>query len=346
MAREIERKTNKPRTPNRPIRLITRVVSGDEKAWQQFIEAYAGFIYSLAWRYARQDVDVASDLFLFVLEGLRRTDTDGLAFYRLRRYLDSLSRYGGRSRFVTWLALVSKNLFRDWFREQGGRRILPKEIEGLDAIDKELFRLLFWEGNTEREAIERIRCSLSSSLTEAEFEHHIQHVYQRMTKRNFWTIYQELLRRSPALGIGSSSPSGHGRPLDVADLRLESRPDRLLELLEGKSLAAEVSTQLREAVLSLPKVAQNVVLLLCVQGVTGEECAKIMGFSKRQRVYDEMAKAKRKIKLALKKAGIDHERAMEATSFLSNSSEENEKGWFRSPDRKSSSVMTQHDSKK
>lgn len=304
------------RAPDRPVKLLTRIVSGDPKAWQRFVELFAGFIYALAWRYARRDIDVASELFLVVLEGLRREDAEGRAYYRLRRYLDSLERYGGRSRFITWLALVAKNLFRDWFREHGGRKVLPKEIEGLDHVDQELFRLVFWEGSNENEAFEKLRSSGQAGLTREEFERHLRHVYSRLSDRNFWRIYQDLLRRVPALGLGSSSRTGEGHPLDIPDPRSETRPDLACELLEDRIAASEVGCALRQAVEVLPPTTRNVVLLLLVQGLSGDECCRVMGFRKRQRVYDEMANARKKIRSFLDRRGIDETKARQATDFL------------------------------
>jgi RNA polymerase sigma factor (sigma-70 family) len=302
--------------PDRPVKLLLQVVAGDQQAWHRFVELYAGFIYSLAWRYARNDVDIASELFLVVLEGLRRPDAAGRMFYRLRRYLQSMERYGGLSRFVTWLALVARNLFRDWFREQGSRRVMPKEVEGLDRVDQELFRLVFWDGCTEREALEHLRSSFRPGLSEEEFEKHLQHVYTRLSDRNFWTIYQELLRRVPARGLGTSDPWSESRPLDLADPRAESRPDLACELLEEQTLASEVGWALRRAVLSLPFNTRNVVLLLWVHGVTGEECARILGFKNRQRVYDEMARARRLIRSYLRRLGIEKDKIHRAARFL------------------------------
>jgi len=105
-----------------PVTLLQRVVQGDKLAWQDFILNYYGIIQAMARHFAGGDQDLADELTVYALEGLQKTGTDGTAFARLQHYLNSLQKFGGRSRFVTWLALVAKNLFRDWFRQKSGRQ--------------------------------------------------------------------------------------------------------------------------------------------------------------------------------------------------------------------------------
>jgi hypothetical protein len=52
------------------------------------------------------------------------------------------------------------------------------------------------------------------------------------------------------------------------------------------------------------------------QEFSGEEVRRIMGFRKRQRVYDEIAKAKRMIGNVLRKAGVDADKAETAIGWL------------------------------
>jgi hypothetical protein len=176
---------------------------------------------------------------LVALEGLARQDAKGQKFYRLRSYLNSLERFGGRSRFTTWLALVVKNLFRDWFRERDGRRLLPKEIEGLDSIDQEIFRLLFWEGYSENETFEKIKDQYLK-ISKEEYKTRTENIYKSLNDRNLSTIYQDLLRRLPAVSLGSTSSSDSFRPLDIADTSSESRPDWALEKAEEQAFSREL----------------------------------------------------------------------------------------------------------
>lgn len=293
-------------TKDRPTWLIQRVIAGDQTAWEEFVNTYCGFLYSLAWRYARGDIDMASELVLVALEGIRKPDAEGREFYRLRKYMDSMERFGARSRFVSWLALVTRNLFRDWFRDREGRRVLPKEIEGLDIRDQEIFRLVFWEGLSESEAFETL-IGHEKTLGFSEFQNRLECIYAKLSEKNLLTIYQDLLRRLPSLPIGSSAVAGGLRQVQVADARTETRPDKALEQSEDRAVAQEVRQALAEAVSDLPKVTRQVLLLYAVQQLSGEEVRRIMGFRKRQRVYDEMVRAKKRMASFLKKRGVDEE---------------------------------------
>ena len=295
--------------------LIRRVIAGDQAAWEEFVNAYCGFLYSLAWRYARGDVDLAAELVLVALEGLKKPDAEGREFYRLRKYLDSLERFGGRSRFVTWLALVTRNLFRDWFRDQEGRRVLPKEIEGLDPVDQEIFKSVFWEGLSESEAFETL-VSKKKIHDFREFQRRLEAIYDKLKERNLLGIYQDLLRRMPSLPLDSPVSPGSMRYIQVADSRPQARPDRALEIAEDQAVAERVGQALSEAILALPAVSRQVLLLHAVQQMSGEEVRRIMGFKKRQRVYDELAKARKKIGGFLSKRGIDANQARRSIGWL------------------------------
>jgi RNA polymerase sigma factor (sigma-70 family) len=298
----------------RPVALLRRVVAGDPDAWMEFVEKSSGFLYALAWRYARGDVDVASELVLVALEGLRRPDTEGRPFYRLRSYLDSLDRFGSRSRFVTWLALVTKNLFRDWYREHEGRRLLPKEIEGLGGTERRIFKLLFWEGKSEEDAFEELKTD--SPLSLAQFEQGLEKVMDHLSEKNLLTIYRDLLRRLPVLSLDADFSREGSRRLEIADPRPQSRPDKALELAEDRKTAAKLRKLLEEAIQSLPQATRNVLLFHAIQGFSGEEIRKIMHYKSRQRVYDELAKARRKMLKYLKNKGVGREQVRRAEGFL------------------------------
>jgi RNA polymerase sigma factor (sigma-70 family) len=300
---------------DRPVRLIRRVVAGEQAAWEEFVNAYCGFLYSLAWRYARGDVDLAAELVLVALEGLKKPDADGKDFYRLRKYLDSLQRFGSRSRFITWLALVTRNLFRDWFRDQEGRRVLPKEIEGLDLVNQEIFKLVFWEGLSESEASETMLSKKKISNFK-EFQQRLELIYDKLKERNLLSIYQDLLRRLPSLPLDAPASPGGSRRIQVADSRPDARPDRALQQAEDRAAAREVKKALSEAISSLPAVTRQVLLLHAIQQLSGEEVRRIMGFRKRQRVYDELAKAKRKLGTFLAAQGIDAKKARQSIGWL------------------------------
>jgi RNA polymerase sigma factor (sigma-70 family) len=295
--------------------LLERVVAGDVQAWQRLVESHLGFLYALAWRYARGDRDRAAELVLVALEGLRRPDAEGRGFYRLRRYLESRAELGGQSRFTTWLALVAKNLFRDWFREREGRRHLPREIDGLDPLSQALFGLLFWEGLSQAEAWGRLASS-QPGLTPGRFEAALERVTAALSARNLWALYQELLRRLPPLSLeGAGGPDGAPGP-QLADPDPGSLPDSRLVAQEAQAGAARVRALLAEGLRALPARTRQVVELLVYRGLDGEAVRRVMGFRGRQRVYDEMARARRRLRTWLSRHGLGEVELREALADL------------------------------
>ncbi|MBW1809148.1 MAG: sigma-70 family RNA polymerase sigma factor [Deltaproteobacteria bacterium] len=300
---------------DRPVRLLTKVVNGDLQAWKKFVRDYCGFLYALAWRYARNDIDQASELVLVALEGLRKPGADGQDFYRLRKYLDSLEQYGGRSRFVTWLALVVKNLFRDWFRENEGRRLLPKEIKDLSELGRDIYKLVFWDGLSESEAFETLRSS-KAALSLDEFDKQLAEIFDRLSEKNMQTIYTDLIRRVPPLSVDRRVIGGNERTIELADLQPWSRPDLALEVAQQQALSKQVGEKLVAAVESLPAQTRSILMMYAVQGMSGAEIQKVMGFQKRQRVYDELSKARRRIRVILEKAGVGISEASQVVGWL------------------------------
>ncbi len=270
---------------------------GDTAAWHRLVEGVAGFLHTLAWRYARGDKDLADDLVLVVLEGLRRPDASGRAFYRLRRYLESLEKFGESSRFTTWLAQVSRNLFRDYFRQQQGRRILPKQIEGLDELGQLVFRCLFWDGLSEADTLEKLR-ALKPGLASKRFDDIVEQVFRLLEERQLWNLYRDLMRRAPSLSLHAR---GHAT---MADRRWSNRPDRAYAQKLDQQVALALGQNLAEAVEALPKLARQVLRLALVQNMAGDEIQRLMGFARRQRVYDVLAAARKTLRANLEARGF------------------------------------------
>ena len=84
--------------------------SSREAAWSSFLERYSGLLLHTA-RGPGGDYDACMDRYQYVIEQLRKDD-----FKRLRRYVVQ-----SRSRFTTWLVVVSRRLCHDYHRSRYGR---------------------------------------------------------------------------------------------------------------------------------------------------------------------------------------------------------------------------------
>ena len=98
---------------------LPRLLSGDKKAWDSFVERYAGVIYAAVHRRlipagrVEEAEDVAQDVFL------RLCSRD---FHLLRRY-DS-----GKAKLATWLTVIATSAAIDHLRRQKAR------AQNLDSV--------------------------------------------------------------------------------------------------------------------------------------------------------------------------------------------------------------------
>ena len=81
--------------------LVQSVLQEDPKAWRLFVERYSRLFFGVIWRFASGNVDLCADLFLYAIEGLHKTSRAGEPFFRLKRYMQSLERYGEKGKFST-----------------------------------------------------------------------------------------------------------------------------------------------------------------------------------------------------------------------------------------------------
>lgn len=89
-----------------------------EQAWERFIAKYSRLLLFAA-RSLGQDYDGAMDRYVYVLERLHEGD-----FRRLRAYTSD-----GRTKFTTWLLVVTRRLCLDHYRQRYGRAPAPASRE-------------------------------------------------------------------------------------------------------------------------------------------------------------------------------------------------------------------------
>jgi RNA polymerase sigma factor (sigma-70 family) len=130
-----------------------------DAAWERFVAIHTRLLLHVA-RSLVHDHDLAMDAYVWLLERLREDDAR-----RLRGFAE-----GGRSKFTTWLVVVSRRMCVDFLRHRGGR---PRpELNGTDpardgtALRK---RLLFLAGDkVDLETIRDLRSTPAEALDRVE----------------------------------------------------------------------------------------------------------------------------------------------------------------------------------
>lgn len=136
---------------------ITELRRGNsDAAWDLFIARYRRVIFAAIHRYA-SDPDDVMDVFAWVCEALRDDD-----LRRLRQYAE---RDDHTARTSTWLVTVVRHLTVDWFRHRDGRRHLSRIADGLPAVRRRIFELVYVDQRPHVEAYEVIRTTVAPDLT-------------------------------------------------------------------------------------------------------------------------------------------------------------------------------------
>jgi len=287
-------------------KLVAKVIKGDQKSWTNFVERFSNLLFSLLWRYANGDEDLCANLYLYVIEGLHQTNEAGESFFRLRRYLESVDRYNGKGRLTTWLGRVTQNLVSDYFREQEGRKTLPRSIQRLDLTCQQIFKLLYWDCLAEREAYQVIK-NQATKLTRDQFDRIVLEINLSLKTCNRWSIYSEVIRKTPALPLHpyGTDTSGGIPQVQVADDSTESSPSRTAVSQQEKEAAGEMGRVLRRMISELSD--EDRLLLVCrfKHGMTAGEIARLLKRKDEKKIYAELERLKEKLKQALQEAGFD-----------------------------------------
>jgi RNA polymerase sigma factor (sigma-70 family) len=111
--------------------LLARDEQSREIAWEQFVRIHSRLLLYAA-RSLGRDYDGSMDRYTFVLERLRAED-----FHRLRTYASD-----GRTRFTTWLLVVTRRLCLDHYRQRYGRTNSNPAEDKLSSRDRAARRRL------------------------------------------------------------------------------------------------------------------------------------------------------------------------------------------------------------
>jgi DNA-directed RNA polymerase specialized sigma24 family protein len=248
------------------LHLVRRILAGDDQAWQQFVDRYAGLILAMARRYLRtRDQDDIRTVFVSVLESLRRT--------RFRTY-------EGRAALSTWLTLVARSEVIDHLRRQFGRDPKLRILARLNAGQRILFRLYYVEGLPGREVIRRLEAG-GEKWSDDRFLEALHDIEARLGNRWLNRLSYDLHAQS----IGASS----GRLLEYLDyVRDELRQDsgssspeyHLMEREARRTVEA-----LRASVGALRPRDQRLLELRFEQGWTARRIAVELGMKGQHGVY-------------------------------------------------------------
>jgi len=297
--------------------LIEGVVTEDDQAWSVFLEQFSRLIFSLVWSHARKNQDLCYDLYIFVVDGLCQSNEAGEKFFRLKRYLQSVDRYQGKGKFTTWLGKVTQNLVRDYFRKMDGRHTLPRAIQRLDEVSQQIFQLIYWRHYSEHETFEIIKCR-GSRLSLEGFERKVCKINKLLRNCNRWSIYSEVLKRTPAqpICVDSNNDSFLQTPIQVADSNPASDPVYSSIRREQRAQSTRMGRVLRRYLKEMDPESRLLLLMKFRRGMTASQISKVLRRTNQKSIYSEIDRILRSLHRLLEKKGFEWSRAEQGVDSL------------------------------
>jgi len=246
--------------------LVSRILSGDAEAWEEFCEVYCPIIERSFRRYINEP-EPRRDLYVSLLEKLKR---------------GKLRNYAGRSTLAAWLFVVVRNHCRDYYRSESGVRRLSAVLKDLGPEERRFFELYYVQALRIDEVYEAMRAEKKGAMSYLALIEYDEAIRRTVAKKKLARLSERLLRpdarRSTLLGIG---PGLDGR--DVPDVSTPSPEERTAsERLE------EALRELHEAILTLPSEDRRLLELRFEERLTAKQIAEQLSMGGEKRVYHRL----------------------------------------------------------
>jgi RNA polymerase sigma factor (sigma-70 family) len=243
-------------------------------AWVEFLESYGPALYQTAVAYTSNQ-DAAADCYVYICEQL--------AHKRFRRLLKFNPK--GRASFTTWLRVVARNLCFDWHRSQSGRHRPFKSLQGLSALELEIYSWRFERAASQQETLEGIAPVFPGvGLDElSAIEERLQH---SLSSRQRWVLSTR--RRSEACtAVAVAGEEGELVVLDVAD----PQPNQ-----ETQLVTQQQQERLQRSLGSLPADERLLLQLRFEQELSLEEVARLCGLGNGQQAQRQLTAVVKKLR--------------------------------------------------
>ena len=261
----------------------------NNKAWEVFLDKFSKLIFSTICKYT-SDYDDKMDLFVFVCQALSNENFKKLRSFQLRKYK-------GKAKFSTWLVLVVQNLCIDWYRNKEGRSRLSRAITRLSPDDQMIFKLIYLEGNTYREAYEIVHTNTSSQITLSDFNHSLERISKTLTSKKYEKIAFNLRKKKLKIPLDDIEKIPNVASNIVSEYEVENIPDINL-------YKKELMDKLLESMIVLTTQEKFIIKLWFDQGLTASEISVILMDEKPHSIYVKIKNILNKLKLQLQSQGI------------------------------------------
>lgn len=259
--------------------LLGRLRSQDaQAAWEDFLREYSSVLYQTA-RAFTQDEEEASDCLVHICEQLARN-----GFRRLLHFES-----GGAAKFSTWLRVVARNLCYDWHRRIHGRLRPFKSVQGLSALELEVYRCRYEQGLSREEALQHLRMTWPDLMIDqlAEIESRIEN---SLNSRQHWLLSVWKEREStPSISYLQDEWG------DEAAAAVDPAPDP-----ETIAVDRQQEARLHQCVALLPPSERLIVQLRFEDELSLEEIARLTGLGDAYRVHRRLGVILQQLRTAMR----------------------------------------------
>lgn len=225
--------------------------SDPERGWRMFVEAYTPVVVSLVERAGVGGRDEVTDVYVRVCERLAANGCD-----RLRAHDPA------KGPLVAWLTVIVRHAVVDWVRSRAGRRRLFGVLEALDAADRRVFELYYWERLRPSEIAGWLETELGRVVTLGDVLDALHRIQSVLSDRQRGQLMSSVMRARRAASLDSDDVPVPESP--------EARPD---ERLRSREIDAELSRALRQ----IPAEDAAILRLLFVQGWSRQDVVRALG---------------------------------------------------------------------
>jgi DNA-directed RNA polymerase specialized sigma24 family protein len=276
--------------------LVTRILAGDTRAWQAFIETYSPLIQKTIGRYVK-DKDTAEDLYVSLIEKLKESKLKTFEF---------------RSTLSTWLFIVARNHCRDYFRSTKGIRHVMAVLKDLKPAERRYFELHYIQNLPLHEVLESLRTELGQKVTYLDIIEYEDRLQKKVSKKGLGKLMERLLR---------PDTSKHHAGIQAVEGRwtLGEGPSAISppqeSMLERRNLEIAIE-KLRGAVLRLPHRDQLILKLKFEHKASAREISEILDLGNEKQVYRKLDRLLGELRKMLLESGLSPEIFAELTQDM------------------------------
>ena len=230
----------------------TLLAADPRQAWRAFIDQHTPTLLALVERAGIADRDEAMEVYVLACERLSERDCE-----RLRM------RDPAKGSIQGWLAVVVRHIIVDWVRSRAGRRRLFGAIKQLDALDRQVFELYYWDNRMPEEIAQIIGSRSAEPLRVDAVFAALARIERALTERHRADLLSLAVRsRVPVSLDDEEAPA-----VDAID----ASPDP-----ETAVVASEARDRVAAALSGLPAEDAAIVRLKFIQGLSLREIERAL----------------------------------------------------------------------